>query len=384
MGILSISSTLYKLIMTLITTRTNKTLKGHKAVILLNTESPRTQVDVIQKRFPSLVIKTFIEKKRGEPLEPEFDEEEWKDTTIILTAVATVHLLPRPEQAPHLQYVQLTSAGADYFIKNPLFTDTTIPICTASGVHGPQIAEWVIGTYLSHRLRLKEYSKLQEQGQWHPLNTDPEDATDTAGKRIGILGYGSIGRQTARVSKALGLDIHAYTLHPRNTPESRRDNSYSPPGLGDPEGEFPSKWFSGGSREDVHAFLDSGLDIVVIALPLTAKTQGLISKPELEILAKKRTFLINIARGPIVNTDDLIQALNSEKIVGAALDVTDPEPLPKKHPLWSAKNVTITPHISAISSFYFKRLFDIFGLNLERLGVGQTDLINKVNRREGY
>ncbi|WXC56602.1 hypothetical protein SNK03_002536 [Fusarium graminearum] len=200
----------------------------------------------------------------------------------------------------------------------------------------------------------------------------------------GILGYGSIGRQTARVSKALGLDIHAYTLHPRNTPESRRDNSYSPPGLGDPEGEFPSKWFSGGSREDVHAFLDSGLDIVVIALPLTAKTQGLISKPELEILAKKRTFLINIARGPIVNTDDLIQALNSEKIVGAALDVTDPEPLPKKHPLWSAKNVTITPHISAISSFYFKRLFDIFGLNLERLGVGQTDLINKVNRREGY
>lgn len=200
----------------------------------------------------------------------------------------------------------------------------------------------------------------------------------------GILGYGSIGRQTARVSKALGLDIHAYTLHPRNTPESRRDNSYSPPGLGDPEGEFPSKWFSGGDREDVHAFLDSGLDIVVIALPLTAKTRGLIAKPELEILAKKRTFLVNIARGPIVNTDDLIQALNSERIVGAALDVTDPEPLPKKHPLWSAKNVTITPHISAISSFYFKRLFDIFGLNLERLGVGQTDLINKVNRREGY
>ncbi|UZP34939.1 hypothetical protein NXS19_002755 [Fusarium pseudograminearum] len=215
--------------MTLITTRTNKILKGHKAVILLNTESPRTQVDAIQKRFPSLVIKTFIENKRGEPMEPEFDEQEWKDTTIILTAVATVRLLPRPEQVPHLQYVQLTSAGADYFIKNPLFTDTKIPICTASGVHGPQIAEWVIGTYLSHRLKLKEYSKLQDQGQWHPLNTDPEDATDTAGKRIGILGYGSIGRQTARVSKALGLDIHAYTLHPRSTPESRRDNSYSPP-----------------------------------------------------------------------------------------------------------------------------------------------------------
>jgi phosphoglycerate dehydrogenase-like enzyme len=200
----------------------------------------------------------------------------------------------------------------------------------------------------------------------------------------GILGYGSIGRQTARVSKALGLDVHAYTLHPRDTPSSRRDESYSPPGLGDPEGEFPSKWFSGGSTEEIHAFLDSGLDILVIALPLTEKTKGLISKPEFEIFAKKGTFLINIARGPIVKTDDLIEALNNEVISGAALDVTDPEPLPEGHPLWGAKNVTITPHISGNSSFYYKRLFDIFGLNLERLGEGREDLINMVNRREGY
>ncbi|GKU22037.1 unnamed protein product [Fusarium langsethiae] len=370
--------------MTLITTRTNKSLKGHKAIILLNTESPKTQVEAIQKRFPDLTIKTFIEKKHGAPLEPPFDEGEWRDTTIILTGVTTAKLLPEPEQVPHLQYIQLTSAGADHLIKTPIFTNTKIPICTANGVHGPQIAEWIIGTYLSHRLRLREYSKFQDQGRWHRISDDPEDATDTAGKRIGILGYGSIGRQTARVSKALGLDVHAYTLHPRNTPESRHDDSYSPPGLGDPEGKFPSKWFSGGSKEDIHAFLDSGLDIVVIALPLTDKTRGLISKPEFGILAKKRTFVVNIARGPIVDTDDLIEALNSEKIVGAALDVTDPEPLPDNHPLWSAKNVIITPHISGSSSFYYKRLFDIFGLNLDRLGAGRTDLINKVNRREGY
>jgi phosphoglycerate dehydrogenase-like enzyme len=182
----------------------------------------------------------------------------------------------------------------------------------------------------------------------------------------------------------LGLDVHAYTLHPRKTPESRRDNSYSPPGLGDPEGEFPSKWFSGDSKEDIHAFLDSGLDILVISTPLTEKTKGLISKPEFEILGKKRTFVINIARGPIVNTDDLIEALNSETIAGAALDVTDPEPLPEEHPLWRAKNVTITPHISGNSSLYFARVLDIFSLNLERLSEGRNDFINKVNRREGY
>ena len=94
--------------------------------------------------------------------------------------------------------------------------------------------------------------------------------------------------------------------------------------------------------------------------------------------------MINIARGPIVDTNDLIEALNNEVISGAALDVTDPEPLPEGHPLWGAKNVTITPHVSGNSSFYYKRLFDIFGLNLERLGEGRDNLINMVNRREGY
>ncbi|KAM0354372.1 hypothetical protein ACHAPU_001416 [Fusarium lateritium] len=365
--------------MTLIRTNLNKTLKGHKAIVFATTKLPQAQVDAIQKQFPDLHLKIFVQAW-GAPLNPEFDEDEWKETTVFLTAT----YLPKPEQVPHLQYVQLTSAGANHLLNDALFADTKIPFSTANGVHGPQIAEWIVATYLSHRLRLKEYGKLQEEGKWKRLAQSAEDTSDTAGKRIGILGYGSIGRQTARLSKALGLDVHAYTLHPRKTPESRRDDSYTPPGLGDPEGKFPSKWFSGGSKEDIHAFLDSGLDILVISTPLTEKTKGLISKPELEILGKKGTFLINIARGPIVNTDDLIEALNSEIIPGAALDVTDPEPLPDQHPLWSAKNVTITPHISSTSSLYYARLLDIFRLNLERLGEGRNDFINKVNRREGY
>lgn len=180
------------------------------------------------------------------------------------------------------------------------------------------------------------------------------------------------------------MDVHAYTLHPRNTPESRRDDSYAPPGLGDPEGTFPSKWFSGSSKEEIHDFLRSGLDLLVIAIPLTAKTRHLISKPEFEILSKKMTFVSNISRGPIINTDDLIQALNGGIIKGAALDVTDPEPLPDGHALWSAKNVTITPHISAASSAYYHRVLDILRLNLERLSKGRGDLMNQVNRREGY
>lgn len=179
------------------------------------------------------------------------------------------------------------------------------------------------------------------------------------------------------------MDVHAYTLHEKKTPESKRDDGYIPEGLGDPEGTYPSKWFFGGSTEELHSFLGSDLDLLVVALPLTPATTRLISAPEFKVLSKKKTFLSNIGRGPIVKTEDLIEALDSGLIRGAALDVTDPEPLPDGHPLWSAKNVVVTPHISASSTSYFERVWAITKLNLERLSNG-GDLVNKVNKKEGY
>jgi len=181
----------------------------------------------------------------------------------------------------------------------------------------------------------------------------------------------------------MGMEVYAYTLHARETPESRRDESYAPPGLGDPEGTFPSKWFSGGSKEELHAFLGSGLDLLVIATPLTDATEHLISKPELEVLGEKKAFISNIARGPIIKTGDLIAALEDGTIRGAALDVTDPEPLPDGHELWSAKNIIITPHVSGGSSKYNDRVLAILELNLNRLSEGR-ELTNRVSRREGY
>jgi phosphoglycerate dehydrogenase-like enzyme len=199
----------------------------------------------------------------------------------------------------------------------------------------------------------------------------------------GILGYGSIGRQTARVATAMGMDVHAYTLHPRDSPESRYDDSYVPDGLGDPEGLFPSKWFSGGSTEEIHEFLGSGLDLLVIALPLTDKTRGMISTAEFEVMREKGTYVSNIGRGPIIDTDAIIEALNGDVIRGAALDVTDPEPLPDGHALFSAKNLILTPHVSGNSTKYGDRLLAILEYNLSRLSEGK-ELTNRVNRKEGY
>jgi phosphoglycerate dehydrogenase-like enzyme len=197
------------------------------------------------------------------------------------------------------------------------------------------------------------------------------------------LGYGAIGRQTARLGKALGMDVIAFTRSDRSNPVSRRDESYFEPGLGDPEGVLPSRWFYGSTTDAVNEFLSQDIDLLVIATPLTPETQNLIAAPQFEILSKRKAFVSNIARGGIIKTDDLIDALNRGLIRGAALDVTDPEPLPQDHPLWKAKNVIITPHVSGGSTHYFDRLLRILETNLSRLVHGEP-LVNGVDRQIGY
>lgn len=170
--------------------------------------------------------------------------------------------------------------------------------------------------------------------------------------------------------------------------------------MGDPDGEFPSKWFSGASKEDLHTFLGSGLDLLVVSTPLTPGTKHLLGKEEFQILYNSspsinfvdetghsetcgRTFVSNVARGPVINTDDLIEALETGLIRGAALDVTDPEPLPDGHKLWSTRNVILTPHVSGASTRYNERVLAILEENLGRFGRGER-LVNEVSKREGY
>lgn len=177
------------------------------------------------------------------------------------------------------------------------------------------------------------------------------------------------------------MESYAFTLHERATPESRKDISYTEPGLGDPEGEFPTKWFHG--SEQLQSFLASDLDLLVITLPLTSMTRGMISTEQFDALSKKKTFVSNVGRGAVIDTSSLIQALEQGKIRGAALDVTDPEPLPKEHPLWKAPNVTITPHCSGNSNHYNDRLLKILAYNLERRAQGKA-VVNKVDRKLQY
>lgn len=174
------------------------------------------------------------------------------------------------------------------------------------------------------------------------------------------------------------MDILAFTSSARTTPESRRHNAFNLPGLGDPNGELPSQWFHGKTKADLNHFLSQDLDMLLISVPLTKTTEGLIGAEQFEALGSK-AFVVNIARGPIVDTQALIDALEGDKIRGAALDVTDPEPLPMDHPLWKAKNCFITPHVSWHSRSQMGRCLGILAENVEHFLKGET-LFNELKR----
>ena len=188
----------------------------------------------------------------------------------------------------------------------------------------------------------------------------------------------------ARTFNALGAHVLAYTATPRTTPSARADQGYYVPGTGDPDGSIPIAWYSGTSQADLHSFLAQDLDVLVMSLPLTPATTHLLGATEFDILARSRhAFVVNISRGKIFDQPALVDALNAEKLRGAALDVTDPEPLPKDDPLWDAKNIIITPHISGLSIKYGERAFDVLLTNLKRRENGEK-MFNLIDRKRGY
>jgi phosphoglycerate dehydrogenase-like enzyme len=174
----------------------------HKEAVLvtLPMQKPDAAIEKLQAKFPHLKI-TYRNvpwsKDRAE-LEKYVPIELWKDATVLLTLAA---LPPKPEDAPLLDFIQLFSAGSNQLASHPIYTDTDIPIATASGVHGPQIAEWVIMTHLIHTHKYNQLYEAQKESRWAK---DGYKVRDAVGMRVGVLGYGSIGRQVGRVAKAMG------------------------------------------------------------------------------------------------------------------------------------------------------------------------------------
>lgn len=296
----------------------------------------------------------------------------WREVEILYTSFATP--LPSPEQAPRLRWVQLYSAGPDPILNHPLFQAPVI-FTTASGVHAVNIAEHVFTVILAWFHRFPRIHEWQQLGQWpsHLERSSLFVAEELRGKTIGIVGYGSIGRQIARLADAFGMCILAMQ---RNT--DHRDYGFVFPGIGDPEGTLPSRYYT---PDQLHSMLHES-DAVVIAVPLTPKTRYLFDESAFQAM-KSTTFLVNIARGEVCNEAALVRALEEKQIAGAALDVFHQEPLPPNSPLWHLPNVFISPHIAGLTPHYNEQAAMIFEENLRRYLVGEP-LYNVVDKMQGY
>ncbi|PCG97111.1 D-isomer specific 2-hydroxyacid dehydrogenase, NAD-binding [Penicillium occitanis (nom. inval.)] len=303
-----------------------------------------------------------------------------------ITALFTMGYVPKPAQAPRLRYIHFNVSGIDHVAHEEVFRDPNITITTSTGAPAIAVAEWVFGVLLAHYRQLFTFKEWQNNSTWGRLGANtPTSSLD--GKRMGIVGYGTIGRQVARVAQALGIDVVVYTSKPRMTAAERRDNnSFVQSGSGDPDGTVPSQYFHGQTKADFQHFLSQDLDILVLALPLTPATRHLVGEDELRILnGKAGAYLVNVSRGAIVDRDVLLESLQKGAgnggLQGAALDVTDPEPLPSDSELWTAPNIFISPHISSITPQTAGRSYAILAENLKRQARGEN-LLNVVKAPE--
>lgn len=284
----------------------------------------------------------------------------------------TFRALPQPSQAPRLRWVQLNSAGANHVLDHPLFR-ADVMFTTTSGLHAINIAEYVMASILAWSRHFPVLFDYKRRSVW------PGDERWTRfvprelrGATLGVVGYGSIGREVGRLACSLGMTVLALKRHP----QQRDDPGFS--FVGDADGCLPEMIYG----PDQLVQLLPLCDYVVLAVPLNAETRHRVGERELRAM-KPTAYLVNIARGEVVDEAALVRALQEGWIAGAGLDVFEQEPLPADSPLWKLDNVILTPHVSGFSPHYDERAIEIFVENLRRYIEGRP-LLNVVDVALGY
>jgi len=275
--------------------------------------------------------------------------------------------------APRLQWVQLHSAGINHLTDHPIL-QSDIRITTSSGIHAVPIGEFVVTLMLALARRVPRSVRMQDRGEWPRERWRTFLGTELRGKTLGVVGYGSIGREVARIAKQ-GFAMRVLAL---TRGGDRRDRGYHEPGVGDPEGKLPDAWFTRAQLRDLLA----QSDFVLVGAPLTDETFHLIGEAELRAM-RPTAFIVNIARGGIVDEAALVRALKEKWIGGAGLDVFEKEPLPPESELWKCEHALIAPHVSSATPHYDDRAVELFSENLRRYLRGD-ELLNLVDRGKGY
>jgi phosphoglycerate dehydrogenase-like enzyme len=280
-------------------------------------------------------------------------------------------------RARALRWVQLHMAGVNALYDHPLYGNGDVALTTTSGVHAATIAEYAITMLLALAHRVPRMVEWKAKGGWPPdLERWPLFVpSEVRGATLGIIGYGSIGRELARIAKsAFAMQVLAC----KRDPSRRTDDGFALPGTGDPEGRLPDAWFSPAQLLDMLG----RSDVVVNAAPLTKETERMIDARALAAM-KPTAYFINVGRGGSVDEPALAAALRERRIGGAALDVFAQEPPAPNHPFYAVENAIVSPHVSGFLPSYDDKCTDLFAENLKRFVAG-TPLLNLVDRARGY
>jgi len=261
-----------------------------------------------------------------------------------------------------LKWIQAWGAGVDNILV-PEVVKGPVIVTNAGGVHPIPISEHVLGLMLCQCRKLHLFIKNQAERKWERFESSSsvEQIEELSGKTVGIVGLGRIGTEIAKKAKCFGMRVVATKRNPSKTASKSVDKLLSPADL---------------SR------LYAESDFVVLSLPLTKETEGMIGESQFKSM-KRTAYFINVSRGKIVQENKLVEAIKEGWIAGAGLDTFETEPLPKESPLWGFKNVIITPHVAGLTPFYMERLTIMFCENLARF-LHKQPLVNVVDKNLGY
>ncbi len=258
------------------------------------------------------------------------------------------------QAAPSVRWVHTSTAGFDWALV-PEIPERGIVLTRSAASYSIPIGEFTLALIATLLKRLPLLARQQRDRTWQ-VTTPPELADST----VGVIGTGGIGREVAWRCRALGMRVIGTKRSP--APQEHFDEVLPPDRLHD---------------------LLARADVVVVACPLTPETRGLIDADAFAAM-KDSAYLVNVARGPIVVEDALLDALRQGAIAGAAMDAFDEEPLPSDHPLWDAPSFLVTPHTSFLSPRNLDRILDEFEANLTRFLAGDG-LANALREPElGY